>query len=133
MQPLNSIARVRAVHGIFFNLPVQPSWGYTVPARAPVYPRFFYGETDVNFLKLFKFSFPLHKETLESWIKLMDDITKGAVLGMLSLPWLDSQPTYGRILGMLCLPLVAYIAQLVANLLRTKGHALLSSDTKESS
>ena len=85
MQPLNSIARVRAVYGIFFNLPVQPSWGYTVPARAPVYPRFFYGETDVNFLKLFKFSFPLHKETLESWIKLLDDVTKAAMIAVLPL------------------------------------------------
>ena len=101
--------------------------GILFPARDRCIPHF-YGDTDVGFLKYLKLRFPLHKETLESWIKILDDVTKASLLALLPLFLLSSQFSMEKFLGSVGLAVVAYFCQLSAELLRSKRSVLTKSD-----
>lgn len=81
------------------------------------------------FLKLFKFSFPLHKETLESWIKLLDDVTKAAMIAVLPLLWLNSHSLIERAIGVVVLVLIGYFVQVGADKLRKHRDSSTRKDT----
>jgi len=102
--------------------------GYTIPQGHRYIP-FFYGDADVKILKHLKFSFPVHTETLESWIKLMDDVTKAALIAILPLLWLDSYSLTQRSIGFAALVITGYFAQIFADLLRKHRDLLIRKDT----
>lgn len=102
--------------------------GYTVPQGHRYIP-VFYGDADVDILKHLKFRFPVHTETLESWIKLMDDVTKAALIAILPLLWLDSYSLTQRSIGFAALVITGYFAQIFADLLRKHRDLLIRKDT----
>ena len=102
--------------------------GYTVPQGHRYIP-VFYGDADVKILKHLKFSFPVHTETLESWIKLMDDVTKAALIAILPLLWLDSYSLIQRGIGFAALVIAGYFAQMIADALRKHRDLLTGKDT----
>ena len=83
----------------------------------------------MDILKHLKFSFPVHTETLESWIKLMDDVTKAALIAILPLLWLDSYSLTQRSIGFAALVITGYFAQIFADLLRKHRDLLIRKDT----
>ena len=83
----------------------------------------------MDILKHLKFSFPVHTETLESWIKLMDDVTKAALIAILPLLWLDSYSLIQRGIGFAALVITGYFAQIFADLLRKHRDLLIRKDT----
>ena len=83
----------------------------------------------MGFLKYLKFTFPLHKETLESWIKILDDVTKAALIAVLPLIWLNSHSLTERGIGIVVLVLIGYIAQVVTDMLRKHRDSLTGKDS----
>ncbi|SUA21547.1 Uncharacterised protein [Neisseria gonorrhoeae] len=72
---------------------------------------------------------PFHKESIESWIKLLEDIGKTALLAMLPLFWLNSYSLTERASGVAVLALVAYFVQVYADKLRKYRDSLNRKDT----
>ncbi|ATD64951.1 hypothetical protein ACFPVS_02730 [Neisseria weixii] len=83
----------------------------------------------MKFFKYLKFSFPLHKETLESWIKLLDDITKAAMIAVLPLLWINSHSLAERAVGVVVLAAIGYFVQVCADKLRKHRDSLTRKDT----
>ncbi len=83
----------------------------------------------MKFFKYLKFSFPLHKETLESWIKMLDDVTKAAMIAVLPLLWLNSHSLTERAIGVVVLAVIGYFAQISADKLRKHRDSLNRKDT----
>jgi hypothetical protein len=75
------------------------------------YISLFHGDTDVKFFIFIKPDLPFHKESIESWIKLLEDIGKTALLAMLPLFWLNSYSLTERASGVVVLALVAYFCK----------------------
>lgn len=82
----------------------------------------------MKFFKYLKFSFPLHKETLESWVKLLDDVTKAAIIAVLPLLWINSHSLTERAVGVVVLAIIGYFSQIFADLLRKKRDSLTRKD-----
>ena len=127
MQPLNSIASIRGETALF--QPFDQPCGDTLPRKGSVYPPLYYGDTDVGFLKYLKLRFPLHKETLESWIKILDDVTKAAFIAVLPLIWLNSHSLIERGIAIVVLVLIGYIAQVFTDRLRKYRDSLTGKDS----
>lgn len=72
----------------------------------------------MKFFKFIKPDFPFHKGSLESWIKILDDVTKGALLAMLPLIWMESQSFVKRISAAAVLVCLVYFSQIFADFLR---------------
>lgn len=82
----------------------------------------------MKFLKLIKLSLPLHRQTLESWIKLLDDVTKAAMIAVLPLLWLSSYSITERSIGCIVLALVVYLTQMIADKLRKRCDSLTGKE-----
>lgn len=93
------------------------------------YISLFHGDTDVKFFIFIKPDLPFHKESIESWIKLLEDIGKTALLAMLPLLWLNSYSLTERASGVVVLALVAYFVQVYADKLRKYRDSLNRKDT----
>lgn len=61
---------------------------------------------------------PLNRETLDAWVKLLDDVTRAAVLGIASVLWLSTQSVINRIIAVVLLFAIICISQWLANYLR---------------
>ena len=83
----------------------------------------------MDFFKYLKFNFPLHKETLESWIKILDDVTKAAFIAVLPLIWLNSHSLIERGIAIVVLVLIGYIAQVFTDRLRKYRDSLTGKDS----
>ncbi|EPI5682083.1 hypothetical protein IBS54_002203, partial [Neisseria gonorrhoeae] len=108
----------------FFN----PVGIYRIPTGHR-YISLFHGDTDVKFFIFIKPDLPFHKESIESWIKLLEDIGKTALLAMLPLFWLNSYSLTERASGVAVLALVAYFVQVYADKLRKYRDSLNRKDT----
>lgn len=83
----------------------------------------------MNFFKFIKPDLPFHKESIEAWIKLLEDIGKTALLGTLPLFWLSTYSLTERVFGLFVLALVAYFVQIYADKLRKYRDSLNRKDT----
>ena len=83
----------------------------------------------MKFFIFIKPDLPFHKESIESWIKLLEDIGKTALLAMLPLLWLNSYSLTERASGVVVLALVAYFVQVYADKLREYRDSLNRKDT----
>ena len=124
-----SFVKVRHFHNPSAKTFLPTLWGYTVPVRASVYP-LFYGDTDVKFLSKLKMQLPVHKSTLESWIKLLDDVTKAAAVAAIPLLlFFNSYSLFERIASVIVLGIIGYIAQVTADKLRRKIDSITGKDS----
>lgn len=72
----------------------------------------------MKFLKYFAFD-TIHRETVEAWVKILDDITKAALIAVLPLFMImSSYSIYERFISAATLAVICYLCQLHADKLR---------------